>query len=462
MFSLTLSVALAQAQEGRAPGQPAAQAVVSSRPPGTFVRPGSVIVPASAVARPEDAGKVAHTNIKIFAPAGVPLQSVSPDNTFAEYPASIACVYKVGPSYAGCVPANNGKHASGGWGAIAIVDAYDDPTAASDLAFFDTFFGLPKANFTTIYANSSWGAQGSLGLTASCSGVPANANTTGWDLEESLDIEWAHAMAPSAHIILVEACSSSLNDLAVAEEIAGSEVGLHGGGDVSNSWGTGEFTGENQYDPYFYQDHWPHTSYFASAGDGGWGASYPSSSPWVVSAGGTTINRDASGNFLSESCWAGSGGGVSAQEIWQNPPDIQNGMGPWSDFQYPMVGGVPFTTGARMTPDMSFDADPASGVFVRDTDSGGSWFVVGGTSLSSPALAGLVNSAGQKLGQAPGAGLFYSTGENNLIYSQLFANAAYPGNFYDVTTGSNGSGHNAGPGYDQCTGVGSPRGKLGK
>ena len=380
-----------------------------------------------------------------------------PDYTFAETPASMACVYKVGKAYAGCVPTNNSAYnATGGWGAIALVDAYDDPTAASDLAYFSTFFGLPAANFTTVYANTSFGTLN--GMTASCSGVPINGNQTGWDVEEALDIEWAHAMAPKAKIILVEACSNLLTDLLYAEQVAGLQVSSAGGGDISNSWGSGEYSSEvGTTDDVFYRYSWKNITYFASAGDSGWGAQYPSSSPWVVSAGGTTVNRDASQNFVSESCWGGSGGGVSAYELWQSPPSILNGMGPWTASQYPFAG-----QGARQTPDISFNADPASGVWVYDTDEGGSWYVVGGTSVSSPSLAGIVNSANSKLGQAPPGGGYYSTLELNLLYAQLFFSNAYKSDFYDVTTGSNGSGHNATAGYDQCTGMGTPRGKLGK
>lgn len=444
------SLTLASAQDERTPDAVEAQAAQYQAPPAAAVKQqGSVIIPESSVARPEDAGKSAHTFLKIFAPAGRAMESITPDNTFAEYPASIACVYGVGPKYPGCVPANNGKHASGGWGAIALVDAFDTPTAQADLDFFDTFFGLPKAKFEKVIANSSFGTLG--GLVASCSGTPGT--NSGWGLESALDIEWAHAMAPSAKIILVEACTNSYNDLLYAEAVAGIKVSAAGGGDISNSWGSGEFAGEvGTTDDFFYRYYWQHITYFASAGDSGLGAAYPSSSPWVISAGGTTINRDASKNFLSESCWSGSGGGVSAFELWQNPPNILNGMGPWSDYQYELFG-----QGARETPDFSFDADPASGVFVRFN---GSWFVVGGTSVSSPALAGIVNASNQRLGQAPPGGGFYHTGENNLLYSQLNAKTAYAKNFYDVTSGSNGA--TAGPGYDNCTGIGSPRGKLGK
>jgi len=423
--------------------------------PAIFTPEGTVVTPDSSVARPEDAGLFAHTNVHIFVPKGRPLSSPVPAYTFAETPASMGCVYKVGPNYTGCNPATGGtNHPSGGWGAIALVDAYDNPNAAADLATFSANFGLPAASFTKVYANTSFGTLN--GMTASCSGVPP-ANV-GWGLEEDLDIEWAHAMAPSAKIILVEACSNSYSDLLYAEQVAGIKVAAAGGGDISNSWGSGEFSTEvGTTDDVFYRYHYSKITYFASAGDSGWGAAYPSSSPWVVSAGGTTVNRDASGNFLNESCWSGSGGGVSLYEKWQSPPNILNGMGPWADYQYPFAGQT-----ARQTPDMSFNADPASGVYVYDSYGYSGWLTVGGTSVASPSLAGIVNASNNRLGQAPPAGGSYSTQENDLLYSQLFSTQAYSVNFYDVKTGSNGTGHNAVAGYDQCTGIGSPRGKLGK
>lgn len=456
LFAVGISgLAVAQDAINKTSQHPAAPTFTAAPP---VTRQGTIITPASSVARPEDAGVRAHTNYMLFVPEGRSLTTVSPDNTYAEYPASLACVYGVGPSYAGCVPTNNSAYnATGGWGAIALVDAYDDATALNDIKYFSSYFGLPTPSFTKVYANSSWGAVGTLGLTASCSGKPSPASATGWDVEEALDIEWAHAMAPKAKIFLVEACTSSYNDLLVAEYVAGVEVSSKGGGDISNSWGSGEFASEVTTDDYFYRFYPDNITYFASAGDSGWGADYPSSSPWVVSAGGTTVNRDSNENFQSESCWSGSGGGVSAYETWNN--SIEDGLGAWANFQYELYGGAPYQNPGRATPDMSFDADPNSGVWVYDTDEGGTWYVVGGTSVASPSLAGIVNASGNRLGQASGAG-FYQTSENNLIYSQLYAHTAYGKNFYDVTTGSNGS--SAGAGYDQCTGVGSPRGHLGK
>ena len=128
-------------------------------------------------------------------------------------------------------------------------------------------------------------------------------------------------------------------------------------------------------------------------------------SSWVVSAGGTTINRDASGNFVSESCWAGSGGGTSVYELWSST--FGAGNGPWTAFQVPLAGAT-VGQSARRTPDMSFDADPASGAYVRYN---GAWYVVGGTSLSAPALAGIVNNSNNRLGVAPSPGGFFGADE---------------------------------------------------
>ena len=404
--------------------------------------------PDSSIARPGDAGIRAHTNVHVFVPAGGTLASVSPSFTFAETPASLGCVYRVGPSYTGCKPSTGGtNHPAGGWGAIALVDAYDNPNAAADLATFSANFGLPAANFTKVCANGN----------GSCGSCPGNV---GWGLEENLDVQWAHAMAPKAKIYLVEACSNSYTDLLYAEYVAGGLVNAAGGGDISNSWGSGEFSTESSDDNYFYRYYWKNISYFASAGDSGLGAQYPSSSPWVVSAGGTTVNRNANQGFMNESCWSGSGGGTSTYEIWQSPPDILNGMGPWSGYQYELFGGYPYNPGNRATPDFSFDADPASGVYVYDSYGYGGWVVVGGTSVSSPSLAGIVNAANNRLGQAPPGGGKYHTGENNLLYSQLNTQTAYKANFRDVKTGSNGA--SAAAGWDYCTGLGTPIGKLGK
>jgi len=269
----------------RLPGN--GQSAAAAAPAG----PHNWITPATSVQRAEDAGIQAHTNYVLQATTNGQAARLGEDVglfaatvTHFETPSSMACVYKI-PSNGntpGCVPsftANTGGPQKGGWGAIAVVDAYDNPYAATELATFNTFWGLPAANFVKVYANGN----------GSCTTPPFNA---GWGLEISLDIEWAHVMAPKAKIILVEACSNSYTDLLYAEYVAGQLVAAEGGGSITNSWGSGEFAGELADDPYFGY-YWPfNTVYFASAGDSGCGAAYPSSSHWVVSAGGTTINRN--------------------------------------------------------------------------------------------------------------------------------------------------------------------------
>jgi kumamolisin len=444
----------------RTPGAAAADANLQVASP--YAAPADVFVPSSSRANPADAGRTAHTNYVVrnlrgiqpnavtdlTAPAPQALyegEQVIPAATFAEYPASLACLYKMAHTfYAGCAPTNNSAfNAKGGSErAIAIVDAFDNPTAVADFKFFSSFFGLPGGGkLKKVIANGN----------GSCVTPPYNS---GWALESALDIEWSHAMAPSATIILVEACSNSYTDLMYAEQIAEQQVLAYGGGQISNSWSSGEWSTESSDWDWVFRANWTAgktISFFFSAGDAGLGPQYPSVSPWVVSVGGTTINRDPNtAAFVSESCWAGSGGGTSVYETYSST--FGTGTGPWTNFQYPIFGQA-----ARQTPDMSLDADPASGAYVYLA---GSWYVVGGTSLAAPALAGVVNSSGNRLGVAPNNGGYYSNMENNLIYAELATQKEYGINFYDVTTGSNGAA--AGPGWDYCTGVGTPRGKIGK
>ena len=426
--------------------------------------PHNWLTPESSVESLEDAGRRAHTN-RVFGAAKGQVQEAGIEGIVNgvtitqhyETPSSMGCLYKIPTSTGPCVPNINspGGPQKGGWGTIAIVDAYDNPYAASELTTFDTQFGLPAANFTKVYANGN----------GDCTTPAFNA---GWGMEEYLDIEWAHEMAPQAKIVIVEACSNSNADLFYAEYVAAGLVSAAGGGDVTNSWGESEFSGETAYDPYFGYYYYQNVAYFASAGDSGCGAAYPSSSPWLTSAGGTTVNRNATTlAFKTESCWAGSGGGTSSQEIYASAFASGSYTGSWADYQYPIFGQAP-----RATPDMSFNADPNSGVVVYDCAyaSGTCYFYqVGGTSVASPSLAGIVNNAGNKFGTgqingATGHG-YYSALENNLLYSQLGGAAAYVKNFYDVTTGSNTTTSctsNAGKEWDYCTGVGSPRTLLGK
>jgi subtilase family serine protease len=372
----------------------------------------------------------------------------------------MGCLYVGSPKNTGCVPKYTGGPSKAGYGAIVIVDAYDNPNASSDLAVFDSYWGIAAPpSFTKVYANGN----------GSCSTPPPDSN---WALEESLDIEWAHVFASKAAIVLVEACSNSYTDLFYAEQVGFNWIVSHypsTGGQVTNSWQGGEFSTQISNDllfadiNYIGSHSWkPNILALASSGDNGWeGATtgYPSGNPWVISAGGTSVLRDATTSaFSSESCWGGAGGGSSTYETYATTYTGGN-TGPWANFQYPIFG-----KGNRRTPDISFNADPASGVWVYSGYDGG-WFVVGGTSVSSPALAGIVNRSGNKLGSVfltpfTSNGDFFNTEENNLLYSQLATATAYGKNFYDVKTGSNGTAATAS--WDECTGVGSPRGLLGK
>lgn len=395
--------------------------------------------------------------------APMALSVITPSGTTeeAETPQSLGCLYVSSPSSSGCIPnyaSGSGGPSAAGYGAIALVDAYDNPDASTDLSAFDSYWGLPAATFVKVYANGN----------GDCSTPAANS---GWSVESSMDIEYAHAFAPSAAIILVEACSSSWTDLLYAEQVAFNYIVTNyptTGGQVSNSWQGGEFSGQIADDSFFADFNYNFSTNFstpilafASAGDGGYGVGYPSTNPWLISAGGTSVIRSSSTlKFSSESCWGGSGGGPSTVETYTTTWSGGN-IGPWANFQYPILG----LSATRNTPDMSFDADPASGAYVYSAYGLGGWGVIGGTSLASPSLAGIVNRSGNRLGsvfltKATGDSDWFSTWENNLLYAQLATAKAYKSDFYDVKTGSNGVSATAS--WDYCTGVGSPRGLTGK
>jgi kumamolisin len=249
-------------------------------------------------------------------------------------------------------------------------------------------------------------------------------------LKESLDIEWAHAMAPNAQIVLMEAASSSAAHLNAAVTAANSYIASHGGkGEVSMSWGGGETGSETGMDHYFTQSG---VVYFASSGDSP-GVIYPSASVNVVSAGGTQVNRNSSGDYTNQTAWSDGGGGKSKYE---SRPSFQNG-----------VSGVVGT--ARGTPDISFDSSGGSPVAVYNSSCYGGWLQVYGTSVAFPSLAGIINNAGTFSAS--------SSAENTEIY----ANMSDTSDFTDITSGSCGT-HSAEIGYDLCAGVGVDNGFIGK
>ena len=373
---------------------------------------GTVIVPESNQERLQDVGRRAHTNHLV-------LMKRPGQNLTAPWglnPGVIRAAYGL--------PAYTGQTAGGQ--VIAIVDAYHYPTALADFNAFSQQFGLPQETgsgnaFQVVYAT---GTQPSY--------------NSGWSQEAALDIEWAHAMAPSAKIVLVEAASNSFSDLLRAVDVASAVPGVR---EVSMSWGGSEFGRETLYDSHFTA---ANVVYFASSGDSGGRTIWPGVSPNVVSAGGTTLNISSSGTFVSETGWSGSGGGGSRYE-------------PRPLYQYAIRGIVGSRRGA---PDMSFDADPNTGVSVYWQ---GSWLVFGGTSVSSPSLAGLVN-----LSASSGAGFAASSFDelSNRIYANLTDSSPSPtpGSIYDfrdIISGSAGK-FRCTSSWDFVTGVGSNWGLNGK
>lgn len=388
---------------------------------------GAVVVPDSTVEHAADVGLRAHTNHLIFLKSQPSPQASSPSG---ETPGSLGCVYQVvSPLTSGCPIATSTTNPSGGSGTIAIVDAFDYPTSYNDLTVFSNAFGLPVL------------PQCSSTVTTSCfqviyaSGKKPRANC-GWAQEAALDIEWSHAMAPSAKIVLVEAASNSFANLFAAVDVATSVVtGSGSTGQVSMSWGGSEFSSESTDDKHFTTTG---VVYFASSGDTGGKTIYPGVSPNVVCAGGTSVNR-TSGNFTSETGWSGSGGGPSAYE---SIPLYQSNNG---------IAGT-----QRGVPDFSFDANPYTGVSVYDSTSCqglSGWLVFGGTSVASPSLAGIVNLSGSTYNS--------SDTELNTIYSCYATASCYGANFRDITSGAAGS-FSAATGWDFVTGVGSNLGKVSK
>lgn len=305
---------------------------------------------------------------------------------------------------------------------IGIVDAYDDTAnIQSDLNTFCTQFGLPLTTVQIIYAQGS-----------------KPSPNTGWQEEMSLDVEWAHAIAPGAKILLVEAADNSTAHLLQAVQAAVN----YGATVVSMSWGGGEYSGETTDDSTFTA---PNVTYVASAGDSGEGSSveWPAASPNVVSVGGTTLTLNSSGGYASEAAWSSSGGGIS---IYEKPqPAWQNG---WFQTAWTPVN--------RGVPDVSYLADPNYGVYVAYK---GQWYEFGGTSVGAPQWAALIALANQgrtaALVGTDQALYSIAKGSGTTTYGGLSINAA---NFHDVTSGNDGSDQDdaAYTGYDLVTGVGSP------
>lgn len=308
---------------------------------------------------------------------------------------------------------------------IGIVDAYDDPKAEADLGTFSKQYGLP----TCTTANGCFRK-----VFASGSQPVANAN---WAVEISLDIEWAHAIAPQATILLVEAKSNDLSDL-----LAGVDAAVRDGASVvSMSWTCYEFSSETSLDNHFVSNT---VTFFASSGDAGTGVAYPSSSPYVIGVGGTSLSLNSQGNYQNETAWSGSGGGISA---FEHEPLFQE------EFAIPDDG-----RGHRGAPDVAYNSNPGTGYAVYDSygiNGAAGWFQIGGTSAAAPQWAALTAIANSMRVAARKTNLLNAS---TILYTLAKSNAA--SNFRAVTSGSNGSCGtlcDAMPGYDYVTGLGTPQ-----
>jgi Putative Ig domain len=313
--------------------------------------------------------------------------------------------------------------ADGAGRTVALVDAYDDPTAAADLAAYRSAAGLPVV--------SSFKKVNQEGET---SPLPSEApSSDDWTLEESLDLDMVSSACPLCNIVLVEADNDSGDGLDVAENTAASLAGY-----VSNSWGGSEASSDTSLDTEYF-DH-SGVVITASAGDSDYGVEYPATSPYVVSVGGTSLSTSSNSRGWTESVWntttgsEGTGSGCSAYESqpsWQTSLDLASGCS------------------KRIDNDVSADADPATGVAVYDTsNSNGGWNEVGGTSASSPFIAATYALAGNA-GSTPADDIYTHTSD-----------------FYDVTSGNDGSCSpaylcTAETGFDGPTGIGTPDGIAG-
>ncbi|MEU4347277.1 putative Ig domain-containing protein [Streptomyces sp. NPDC023838] len=307
---------------------------------------------------------------------------------------------------------------SGGSGAtVAIIDAYDDPNAESDLATYRSQYGLPACT----------AANGCFKKVDQNGGTSYPTPDSGWAGEISLDVDMVSAVCPSCHILLVEAAQPTMEDLGAAVNRAVTMGAKY----VSNSYGGGEDSTDPSSDSAYFNH--PGVAITVSSGDSGYGVEYPAASQYVTSVGGTSLSRAGNARGWSESVWGTSSGGQGAGSgcsAYDPKPSWQKDTG----------------CAKRTVADVSAVADPATGLAVYDSYQAGGWNVYGGTSASSPIIAGVYALAG-----TPAAGSYPA--------SYPYAHAS---SLYDVTSGANGSCATylckAGAGYDGPTGLGTPNG----
>lgn len=303
---------------------------------------------------------------------------------------------------------------------IAVVDAYDDPNAASDLATYRTMYGLPACT-------TSNGCFRKVNQSGGSSYPPADDD---WASEISLDLDMVSAICPNCHILLVEATIPYSTDLGAAED----EAATLGATEISNSYGGPEGTFDTSADHYY--DH-PGIAITAGSGDDGYGVNYPAASPYVTSVGGTNLQPSGNSRGWTESAWGntGDGGAGSGCSAYESRPSWQSSN--------PNITAI---CGRRAVADVSAVADPATPVWVYDTyGTGGGWGLAGGTSASTPIIAGVFALTSNT--SSFGTGYLYS----------------HTAGLNDVTTGSNGSCGGtalctATTGWDGPTGLGTPNG----
>jgi subtilase family serine protease len=317
---------------------------------------------------------------------------------------------------------NNGQTvtANGSGETIAIVDAHSDSHIFNDVNVFDQRWGITPGVSSTSFLTVAT-PQGS------------SRENSSWSMEMSLDVEWAHAIAPGAKILLVEAKTGSLTNLLNAVTYAKNQAGVVV---VSMSWGTGELAEEGSYDSsVFTSPSGRGVTFVAASGDNGAGTLYPSASPNVLTVGGTTLNLTTSGTIISESGWSGSGGGYSSVE---------------GEPSYQSAAGIPDPSRARGVPDVAYNADPNTGYYVYDSNyyGLGGWWQVGGTSAGAPQWAALVAIADEGRRLAGKVSLDGASQTLPALYQ-------HPADFHDITSGSNGA-YSAHTGWDPVTGLGSP------
>jgi subtilase family serine protease len=330
---------------------------------------------------------------------------------------------------------------------IYIVDAYDNPNAFSDLSKFSTKFGLPACTNVALTASSTLPlAKASPSCTFSVARLDANgalSNTapaydSGWVAESALDVQWAHAIAPLARIVLIEVMAANSNNLLGGVAMANKM----GAGVVSMSFGAAEGSWVKSGDATFTA---AGMSYVAAAGDEGSQALWPAVSPAVLAVGGTSLLWTGAGTRY-EAAWSSSGGAVSSVVAL---PTWQSGL------------VLPGTGAAKMraTSDVAFNANPTTGQYVALTEQGAtttSWNSYGGTSIGAPQWAGLLAVANARRVAASKAllGDIHAT-----LYKGIAASAAsYASIFTDVVDGSNGGCAScaAAVGFDTATGWGTP------